>query len=389
MRENCSLGARSVKYMGSKRAMLRNGLGDIIRREAQQSERIVDLFCGAGSVSWFAAQNTMRPVLAVDLQHYAVVLSDAVIARDFTINAVEIATTWLDQVIRERNRSQLWRSASALEQRIESTQELATEARLLCESPSAVGPTWSAYGGHYFSPSQALTFDYLLRHLPEEGPKRSACLAAIATAASRCAAAPGHTAQPFKSTGAAAKYLRKSWGRDPITICENVLQDICGRHAQVTGEAHVSDALHMATNLLPTDLVIVDPPYSSVQYSRFYHVLETMVRGKTSTVSGIGRYPPLHERPQSDFSKKSTSRQALDNLVGTLSSSGATVVLTFPDEECSNGLSGDIVREVISAYYNSEETTVAQRFSTLGGNNRKRSSRKESNELIILLRPRV
>ncbi len=378
-----------MKYMGSKRAMLRNGLGEMIRREAEQSERVVDLFCGAGSVSWFAAENTPCPVLAVDLQHYAAVLSSAVIGRDFALNSAELAAHWLDRAIRERGASPLWRRTLELEQRIEDTQQLAAEAQLLCESVSAVGPTWNAYGGHYFSPSQALTFDYLLRHLPEEEPKRSTCLAAVAIAASRCAAAPGHTAQPFKSTGAAAVYLRRSWARDPIAICESVLHDICTRHAQVAGEAYVSDALDAAIHLSSSDLVVVDPPYSSVQYSRFYHVLETMVRGQLSTVSGIGRYPPLHERPQSDFSKKTSSRRALSNLIETLSSSGATVILTFPDEECSNGLSGDTVREIVGTYYDAEESTVAQRFSTLGGNNRGRDSRKASNELIMLMRPRT
>jgi adenine-specific DNA methylase len=167
-----------------------------------------------------------------------------------------------------------------------------------------------------------------------------------------------------------------------------VLHDICTRHAQVVGKAFVSDALDAAVHLSSRDLVVVDPPYSSVQYSRFYHVLETMVRGQLSTVNGIGRYPPLHERPQSDFSKKSSSRQALETLIATLCSSGATVILTFPDEECSNGLSGEAVREIVGTYYDSEEKTIAQRFSTLGGNNRKRDSRKASKELLILMKPK-
>ncbi len=207
-----------MKYMGSKRAMLKNGLGELILREAQRSERVVDLFCGAGSVSWFAAQNVPRPVVAVDLQHYAVVLSGAVIGRDFPLNSAELAAHWLDRVVCDRNASPLWRSALALEQRIRDTEELVAEARLLCESASTIGPTWNAYGGHYFSPSQALTFDYLLRHLPEEEPKRSACLAAVAIAASRSAAAPGHTAQPFKPTGAAAAYLSRTYARTIRTV---------------------------------------------------------------------------------------------------------------------------------------------------------------------------
>ncbi len=85
-----------MKYMGSKRAMLENGLGHLIVEETQRCERVVDLFCGAGSVSWFAAQSTRRPVLAIDLQHYAVVLARAIVGREGPINSTELAAGWID-----------------------------------------------------------------------------------------------------------------------------------------------------------------------------------------------------------------------------------------------------------------------------------------------------
>ena len=44
-----------MKYMGSKRTMLLNGLGTLLKAEMPKHDRVVDLFCGAGSVSWFAA----------------------------------------------------------------------------------------------------------------------------------------------------------------------------------------------------------------------------------------------------------------------------------------------------------------------------------------------
>ena len=105
-------------------------------------------------------------------------------------------------------------------------------------------------------------------------------------------------------------------------------------------------------------------------------------------MSGVGRYPPIEERPQSDFSKKGQSRFALERLLSSLATSGATVILTFPEEECSNGLSGAIIREVVEDWYEIEQKMVAAQFSTLGGNNSRRASRKSSNELIILMRPR-
>lgn len=378
-----------MKYMGSKRTMLSNGLGELIKREAAGSTGVVDLFCGAGSISWFAAQNCSSQTTAVDLQEYAVVLAKAVISRDYPVDSIELANSWLGRVVVQRNASELWREAIKLERHLKHEANLVFRSRELCESASFVGPMWNAYGGHYFSASQAITLDYMLANLPGEEPGRALCLSATIIAASKCAAAPGHTAQPFQPTEAALPHLYKTWALDPISISEQALQDLCGRYAEIPGDAYVGEAHEVSKNLDSGKLAIVDPPYSSVQYSRFYHVLETIARGQhCESVSGVGRYPPLSERPQSDFSKKNSSHKALKQLIGALAESEATVILTFPDNKCSNGLSGESVRQVARDCYEMEEKVVAGKFSTLGGNNVSRKSRAESNELILLMRPR-
>ena len=128
----------------------------------------------------------------------------------------------------------------------------------------------------------------------------------------------------------------------------------------------VCDALELAKSLEENDLVFIDPPYSGVHYSRFYHVLETIAQGSCSTVEGVGRYPPPAERPQSDYSLRTKSKAALDTLLKTLSQRRVKVILTFPKEETSNGLSGTIVRELAEEYFFVKEKVVNGRFSTLG-----------------------
>jgi adenine-specific DNA-methyltransferase len=379
-----------MKYMGSKRRMLRDGLGDLICDQAQYALRIVDLFCGAGSVAWYAAQNTTVPVVAVDLQAYAVVMARAVIARNSSLDPDQLKRKWLSKAKRARSRSRLFRTATVLQEDNKDIDKLVQEARALCQKePSRVGPVWGAYGGYYFNPTQALTFDYMLKHLPTEEPERSVCLAATISAASTCAAAPGHTAQPFRPTRTAEPYIREAWGRDPFVYCWKALKEICPQHAKVSGEVFIADAIEFAAGLKSSDLVIVDPPYSGVQYSRFYHVLETIARGYCSPVSGAGRYPLMSERPQSNFSKKSQSQLALERLLNALSTAGAKVIFTFPAGECSNGLSGQIVINTARTWFDVEERLIGGQFSTLGGNNNHRASRKPSSELLLLLWPKV
>ena len=384
------MGAWAVKYMGSKRRMLENGLGQLLCEQAGCATRVVDLFCGAGSVSWYAAENTELPVLAIDLQVYAAAMALAVIGRDKPLDGGKLSKRWISKAKRRRSSSRLFKRAREMEGRARDVPSLVGDARDLCgETCSRMRPIWSAYGGYYFSPSQAITFDYMLRYLPADECERWVCLAATISAASMCAASPGHTAQPFRPTESAGRFILEAWSRDPLQYCQRALDDIGPRHAQVRGAAVVGDAVTVVESLGPDDLVVIDPPYSGVQYSRFYHVLETMARGQCGGVSGAGRYPPFAERPQSDFSRKTTSRAALRKLFEALSAAGSTVIVTFPSGECSNGLSGEMVTGMARAWFTVEKRVVSGQFSTLGGNNAHRAPRKPSSELMLLLRPRT
>lgn len=383
------MGYYAMKFMGSKRVMLENHLGELIRRTASDATRFVDPFCGAASVSWFAASQTESQVLASDLQAFAVVMANAVIGRVTPLNPRRLAKSWLKQVEAQRQSSGYWEEAQSLanDARIE-VPELVAQARQLCKEESNIGPVWNAYGGYYFSPSQALTLDMLVAHLPRTEPARSVCLASTISAASSCAASPGHTAQPFRPTESAGPFLLKAWSRDPIAYSMSALEDICPQRANREGEAVIGDATEVATRVRGDDLVFLDPPYSSVQYSRFYHVLETIAVGQCSGVAGAGRYPPITERPQSDLSKKSKSRRALDQILSTLAEIGASVILTFPAGTSSNGLSGEIVTELADkSFRHIDRQLISGTFSTLGGNNGQRASRQVINELLLFMRP--
>jgi adenine-specific DNA-methyltransferase len=375
--------------MGSKRVMLQNGFGSAITAAAAGSERIVDLMAGSGAVAWYAAQNFDQPVLAVDLQAYSAVLSSAVISRTRGLNVSKLEREWLMPARRGATRTAHWSAAEDFDQ--PADRGAVEQARALCEDEDG-GMIWSSYGGHYFSPRQAIQLDRALALLPGREPDRSACRAALIAAAGYCAAAPGHTAQPFQPTESAIPYIRDFWRRDPLTYAGSWLADISPRFARRKGGTEVADALDVVEGLDASDLVIIDPPYSDVQYSRFYHVLEAIARAKddaTSTpVSGVGRYPPFEARPRSDFSLKSRSQDAIEDLLDALAERGCQAIITFPAARCSNGLSGSQIARIARRQFEVRTKTVKGRFSTLGGNNTTRAARTASAELIITLSPR-
>src|SRR5438552_15446185 len=83
-----------MKYMGSKRMMLQNGLGALLSKEATDTRRFVDLFAGSGAVSVHFACRFDIPVLAFDLQCYSAVLTGAVIGRQTRVNWETAWGTW-------------------------------------------------------------------------------------------------------------------------------------------------------------------------------------------------------------------------------------------------------------------------------------------------------
>lgn len=379
---------RCMKYMGSKRMMLANGLGDVLTKESKSATRFVDLFCGTGVVSWFVATSRKLPVLSCDLQSFATTMAASVVKRTDNTGLDQEIKAWLRRVRDNRNHRPGWSEAAELDGSKALIADWWTKAQKLCGKVRSqeVGPVWRNYGGHYYSPTQAASLDAMIGTLPGEGNARDVCLAATIVTASQCAAAPGHTAQPFKATTTAGPYLREAWCRDPLTLVAQAAKILAPMRALRRGDTETGDANEIACAITKDDLVFVDPPYSNVHYSRFYHVLETIARGDCGEVSGVGRYPPYDERPSSDYSRVRDSATAMANLLETLAGTGAAVVVTFPEQQCSNGLSGLRIEEMARQHFDVVKKSVRSRFSTLGGNTRNRDARSIRNELILVMR---
>src|ERR1041384_6259255 len=83
-----------MKFMGSKRAMLLNGLGETILDQIKGAKRFVDLFAGSASVAWFVAERVEIEVVATDLQLFSATLANSVIARRRAIDGSKVWAEW-------------------------------------------------------------------------------------------------------------------------------------------------------------------------------------------------------------------------------------------------------------------------------------------------------
>ena len=371
-----------MKYMGSKKSMLLNGLGRVLEHELKTATRFVDLFSGSGAVAIHVAVNYPLEVISNDLQEYSAILAGSVIERQSIINSDSIWNKWENDALdiaRKYNYPEFDRI----------TQKNVSIYRIWCSQQNELTIT-KAYGGHYLSPKQSVTLDSLLQAIPQGEPIGKAAKAALIHTASTCVASPGHTAQPFQPTRTLKPFIKLAWDQDVLTITKQNLKTICSMCAMSKGKALIADANAITDQINQTDVVFIDPPYSGVHYSRFYHVFETIARGYCGEVAGAGRYPVPEMRPKSKYSLSGQSDIALDSLLSAISLKGATVILTFPKHKCSNGLSGRKVKNIAKKYFKIDESSVKSSFSTLGGagiKNNGRKARKRANELILILKP--
>lgn len=370
-----------MKYMGSKRAMLKNGLGQLLLEESKNANNIFDPFCGSSSVSWFLAEETMSKVFSGDLQNYSIDLANSILLRDkvLSVNEISILEEWVDV-------SELCYLTFRKEIQYEISEDFVNRNRKL--SASFDLPITNAYGGYYFSLDQSLKFDSLLMNVPHSEPFRSLAFAGLIEAASSCVASPGHTAQPFQPRGNGLQSILDSWNRDPFFYVEKSLSELSCRCANQIGFAKRCNAIELLDMVSEDDLVFIDPPYSGVQYSRFYHVFETISNSQKIEVSGCGRYPDRMSRPTSDYSMRSKSIVSFEEMIKKVSQKNAKAIITFPVDKCSNGLSGEVVKNISKKYFKVNLEIVKGSFSTLGGNNKNRPARHVSEELILLLSPK-
>jgi adenine-specific DNA methylase len=334
--------------------------------------RVADLFTGSTVVAQAFARRGYE-VAAVDTQRYAVVFADALlgIARrpgekcdaEFVTNAVLGRATernfkvWLPFVDRE-DRALRLRDHQAL-------QALYAELPLIWRDPrnkyfnttqgdvesSAIGCLpllTSIYAGQYFGVRQALAIDRL-RHTVEALRSTgvlsqwqfNVALTAIMNAASSAVHSAGkHFAQPLNA-GSSTNYsfLDKRLASDRQICIKSQFKAACTAIqscAPFSNAGHYSN--HMAaedfvkTSPAPFDMYYVDPPYTAQQYSRFYHILETIVTYQLPQLLHNGRLTtglyPLN-RYKSAFSSRKNAVLAFRAIIRQAKAQKTALLISY------------------------------------------------------------
>lgn len=128
-------------------------------------------------------------------------------------------------------------------------------------------------------------------------------------------------------------------------------------------------------------VVYADPPYTSDQYSRFYHLLETIVLYDYPEITGKGRYRV--GRASSSFSLSSQVKTAFEMLIEKTALLEASLVLSYPKTGLLEG-SSEVIPEIMRKYFGKVDDPVEidHVHSTLGAS--KGPNRQSVTEILFV-----
>ncbi len=230
------------------------------------------------------------------------------------------------------------------------------------------------YAGTYFGVRQCAEIDgirWAIDTAVGDGELKDWCLVALCAAISRCANTTGHFAQPLTPKNSNLAKLINQRARSVWEEFTNALGRLSvfgtgqWRNQNRVFQADALSLMRDAEALAGVGLVYADPPYTSDQYSRYYHIYETLILYDYPAARGRGLY--RDDRAVSSFSHSTKVRAAMDRLIASVRNIGADLILSYP----SNGLlpsSREQIVGMIREYYGREPEIVplVHSHSTMG-----------------------
>lgn len=319
--------ARSANYMGSK-AALASQLLDVVDAVESSDVTLMDLMCGSGAMA--GAFSRHYQTIASDAQAFSRLLGlvqgggmtrahGASIAEQ-VIQGARARYESLPDKLRKQIEEEDLLLNSELSPSLEDAVIASFQHRALAwkqehlGSAGAVTDAWRRgqllshlYAGLYFGERQGVELDCLrqaIDDLPEQRDRQWA-LGALVCAASACAHTyGGHFAQPkfdIAPDGKRRGDLSEALKQRSLSVAHEFF-------VRLTRLSEESERVQYPVDVIPGPweaavqemaqragsrpiCVYVDPPYTRDEYSRYYHVLEAIVRYQPQSVSGKGRLP--------------------------------------------------------------------------------------------------
>ena len=387
-----------VSYMGTKRKIASHVAAVI---DEGPCGPMLDLFSGVCAVGSAVAPS--RQVWCNDVQVFASTVARAFFTSPSApISADDVASIsrklFLENshALEERFSTTLVEEDSALQSddterlaalelgapNVASNESLERERKSLKKTPSTIPyrQFTITFSGAYLSLRQCIEVDsirYAVDRLLNCGSldayqHRWLCLA-LCQAVSKVATTTGHFAQYMRVKKNNQKHFvaqrcRSVWREWLSAIFQ--ISPIGTRDWRSLNRVFTEDADELLQTLhehkLRPAVIYADPPYTGDQYSRYYHLYETLLLYDYPQSKATGRYRP--DRFSSRYSKTTEVATAMESLISGCAKLESRLVLSYPE----HGLlpnSRDVIPSLIRKHYGEAGRTVhLDHFhSSLGG----------------------
>lgn len=352
----------NISYMGTKRQLAPH-VAQIIADD--RDGPLLDIFSGVCAISSYMAPT--RPVWCNDAQLFASTVATAffvapgmppsaamalaLMQPHFNQNRTALAERFRGAVAKERKaievKGLLQILNAQLAPNVQTSPKLNAERAELHRDPSTFPYRLFAitYAGGYFGHQQAIEIDSL-RYAADELLRREVingdshrwlCLA-LCQAMSKVATTTGHFAQylSIKENNLARIIAQRR--RSVVSEFTTALREfnpVSDHSLRKQNRAFRGDAIKLLRRLnfkgrRRPGIIYADPPYSADQYSRYYHVYETLLLYDYPEAAGAGRYRP--DRFVSPFSIRTKVESAIEEVISLSAQMQAKLVLSYPGD---------------------------------------------------------
>lgn len=354
-----------VKYMGSKTDVLeliQNGINYLDR----DYENICDLFAGSATLS--GALRGKANIISNDIQCYSAIFSETYLnnynwEKYPTIDKI---CNEAEKRVREFNnffKVYAGKFSYDREFTLNEFNELEDEQRKLIDKKD-----WSMfdnyylfvqnYSGTYWSYDQCIwidSFRYIADKYKLQKEFYNLLLTILMYAMAYNSQSTGHYAQYRVPDTDSSK-------EDILIYRRKTIKDFLIRKYEElrlflsdTNQYKVETLSLMDTECLlkipERTLVYADPPYCFVHYSRFYHILETLVRYDYPTIKHKGRY--RDDRYQSEFCIKTEVTDAFINMFKLIKKKKMDLILSYSNSNTNTIGLGDLL-EICSKIFDDQ-----------------------------------
>lgn len=379
-----------IDYQGNKAELvdfIQSGISEYL----DENDVVLDIFAGSGSVS--AGLQNKYTIYSNDAEAYSAAINSALLCsngiplREIKDIKTQILQTKSNLINQEKLNETITKEIKYIQNKdlnnilqLYSEHDTVWDSKYLTPSKLRKLNKFNLfiryYGGSYFGIEQSVEIDAIIKTIKKQSQNKqdlmysSLFYAMNKTVFSR----DGHMAQPLnfeKNATRGFKHRERSLVKYFIAkLKEQSNRKINNKNHKVFNNSF-EKILTNKDIMNNVDLIYVDPPYTDMQYSRYYHLLNVakLYAYPELTITSRGYTVGLYTegRFQSDLSKKSKAKSDLIFLITEAHKNNVAIALSYayPEDELNQAtnrytISIDELVEITKSIYTPDQVQVKQ-----------------------------